>query len=218
VGVHPGKTAPVSRPLVSRPSRTLAVVLAAGSGSRFAGPVHKLDAELDGVPLVDLAVRHALDSQIGQVVVVTGASTPALDSLADAVADGRLSITRNARWADGQSTSLLTAVAEARHRNVHAIVVGLADQPFVEPADWRSVAASRSPIAVATYDGAIRNPVRLHRSVWPLLPAGGDHGARDLIRLRPELVERIPCQGSPADIDTLEDLRSWQNRSSTNSP
>jgi molybdenum cofactor cytidylyltransferase len=199
-------------------TRTLAVVLAAGGGSRFVGPTHKLEAEIDGVPIIDLAVRHALDSAIGAVVVVTGASTPALDSLADATADGRLTRIGNPRWAEGQSTSLQVAVAEARRRHAHAIVVGLADQPFVEPTAWRAVAASLSPIAVATYDGAMRNPVRLHRSVWPLLPTVGDHGARDLVRLRPELVERIPCEGSPADIDTLEDLRSWQNRSSTNSP
>jgi molybdenum cofactor cytidylyltransferase len=199
-------------------TRTLAVVLAAGGGSRFAGPTHKLDAELGGVPIVDLAVRHALDSGIGPVVVVTGASEPALDSLADAASDGRLTRIHNPRWAEGQSTSLQVAVAEARRRRADAIVVGLGDQPFVEPAAWRAVAGSPSPIAVATYDGAMRNPVRLDRSVWPLLPNVGDHGARELLRLRPELVERIPCQGSAADIDTLEDLRSWQNRSSTNSP
>ena len=208
------KTAPMG----TLGTRTLAVVLAAGGGSRFVGPTHKLAAEIDGVPIIDLAVRHALDSGIGPVVVITGASTPALDSLADAAADGRLTPIGNPRWAEGQSTSLQVAVAEARRRHAHAIVVGLADQPFVEPADWRAVAASPSPIAVATYDGAMRNPVRLHRSVWPLLPTDGARGARDLLRLRPELVERIPCQGSPADIDTLEDLRSWQNRSSTNSP
>lgn len=199
-------------------SRTLAVVLAAGGGSRFAGPTHKLAAEIDGVPIVELAVRHALDSRIGPVVVVTGASTPGLESLGDAVRDGLVTRVDNADWADGQSTSLQLAITEARRRNAHAIVVGLADQPFVEPTAWQAVAASTSPIAVATYEGATRNPVRLHRAVWPLLPTTGDHGARDLIRLRPELVERIPCQGSAADIDTLEDLRSWQNRSSTNSP
>jgi molybdenum cofactor cytidylyltransferase len=199
------------------PTRTVAVVLAAGSGSRFDGEDHKLTAELDGAPIADRAVGAALAADIGPVIVVTGATTPALPTLTEAVDDGRIVLVRNDRWAEGQSTSLQTAVAAARDRHAHALVVGLADQPFVEPAAWRAVAAARSPIAVATYDGAPRNPVRLHRSVWPLLPTTGDHGARHLVRLRPELVERVPCQGSPADIDTLEDLRSWQNRSSTNS-
>ena len=197
---------------------TIAVVLAAGAGSRFDGDGHKLDAELDGLTIAERSVRAAVDANIGPVLVVAGAHRPALPSLADACTDGRVVVVDNPRWADGQSSSLQVAVAEASRRHGDAIVVGLADQPFVEPSAWRAVAASESPIAVAEYPEGRRNPVRLHRSVWPLLPATGDHGARHLIRLRPDLVEPVPCSGSPADIDTLEDLRSWQNRSSTNSP
>lgn len=199
------------------PPPTIAVLLAAGAGSRFDGGGHKLDAELDGATVADHAVRAALDADVGPVIVVTGAVEPALPATR---LDGAVDVTlvANPDWAAGQSTSLRVAVDAARTRHAHAIVVGLADQPFVDPTAWRSVAASRSPIAVAEYDGRPRNPVRLHHSVWPLIPTVGDHGARHLIRLRPELVERVPCQGSDADIDTLEDLRSWQNRSSTNSP
>ena len=198
-------------------SRTLAVVLAAGGGSRFEGPTHKLAAELEGVQVLDRAVRAALDSGIGPVVVVTGSHQPELATLTAELAAGTVTCLHNERWAEGQSTSLQLAIAEAARRHAHAIVVGLGDQPFVTPEAWRRVAASTWPIAVAEYRDGPRNPVRLHRSVWPLLPVEGDQGARPVIGLRPELVERIPCDGSPADIDTLEDLHSWQNRSSTSS-
>lgn len=199
-------------------SPTLAVLLAAGAGSRFAGNDHKLAAELDGEPVATHAIRAALAAEIGPVVVITGAHSPTLDPFRAELDDGRLAVVRNDRWADGQSTSLQAAIGEAEARHVHAIVVGLADQPFVTSGAWRAVAASAAPIAVAEYDVGRRNPVRLHRSVWPLLPTSGDEGARTLLSLRPELVEPVPCEGSPADIDTLEDLQTWQKRSSTNSP
>jgi CTP:molybdopterin cytidylyltransferase MocA len=190
--------------------RTVAVVLAAGSGSRFAGPGHKLDALLGGRTLLAIAVDAAVRADIGEVVVVTGAHRPALPA---GVAE-----LHNDRWAEGQITSVRLAVAHADAIGADAVVIGLADQPFVTAEAWRAVAASRSPIAVATYDGRRGNPVRLHRSVWPLLPTSGDEGARALMRLRPDLVEPVPCRGSAADIDTWEDLRTWQSSSSTSSP
>jgi len=192
--------------------RVVVVVLAAGAGSRFAGPDHKLVASVDGRSVAERAVASACAAAVGTVVVVTGETDLKLPGSFD------IHVVHNPDWAEGQSTSLRAGVAEARRLDADVIVVGLADQPFVDPDAWRRVAAATSPIAVATYDGKRRNPVRLHRDVWSLLPESGDEGARSLIRQRADLVQEIPCPGSPADIDTLEDLRAWQNRSSTNSP
>jgi molybdenum cofactor cytidylyltransferase len=212
---HPSDHAVTSRD--APPGTTLAVVLAAGGGTRFDGPTHKLLSRLaDGRTIADHAIGEAVQAAIGPVLVVLGAVEFDLPAGVARVV--------NRDWADGQAGSLQCARAEAERMGAEAMVVGLADQPFVPPEAWRNVAASTAPIAVATYHGARRNPVRLHRSVWALLPTGGDHGARDLIRLRPELVEPVPCPGSASDIDTLADLRNieeqrpWQNSSSTNSP
>ncbi len=192
---------------------TLAVVLAAGAGSRFVADHHKLAARLGGRTIAEHAVAAAVGAEIGPVVVVTGATEIDLGDLTEAV-----DVVANPDWADGQSTSLRVAIDVARRRGADAVVVGLADQPGIESEAWRLVAASSAPIAIATYGGRRRNPVRLDRSVWPMLPTAGDVGARTLARLRPDLVEEVPCPGSAIDIDTLEDLRTWQSRSSTNSP
>jgi molybdenum cofactor cytidylyltransferase len=190
---------------------TVAVVLAAGAGSRFSGPTHKLLARLgrdatgsDSLDTVSgRAIEAARAAGIGPVVVVVGAIDLPADVTAGCV------IVRNPNWAEGQATSVQSAVTAAREQGADAVVIGLADQPFVTPDAWRAVAAATSPIAVATYDGVRGNPVRLHESVWSLLPVSGDSGARDLIRLRPELVSEVACAGSSADIDTQEDLDSW---------
>jgi CTP:molybdopterin cytidylyltransferase MocA len=189
---------------------TVALLLAAGAGSRFAGPTHKLLAPLADRTVVDHAVDAALRAGIGPVLVVTGAVRPPLP-------EGAIEVP-HPDWADGQATSLQRGIAAARALGASAVVVGLADQPGIEPASWAAVARSNAPIAVATYDGRRGNPVRLHAHVWPLLPRTGDEGARRLIRDRPDLVEPVPCRGSATDIDTVEDLHRWQSNSSTNSP
>lgn len=197
---------------------TVAIVLAAGSGSRFTGPTHKLLADLGGVPVAHRSIEHARRSLIGPVVVVTGA-VDVLDGYRVPDDGGPVvHAVHHPGWSEGQATSLRCGIDAAARLGATAVVVGLADQPFVDPTAWRLVAASASPIAVATYRGRRRNPVRLAAETWPLLPTTGDEGARSVIGLRPDLVEEIPCPGSPDDIDTWEDLAPWQSRSSTSSP
>ena len=149
------------------------------------------------------AATHALQAGLSPTWVVTGCV-----DLAGVLPAG-VSILHNGDWAEGQATSLRRAVTEARAAGVPAIVVGLGDQPLIPSEAWRAVAASGADIAVATYDGKRRNPVRLAARVWDSLPGTGDEGARTVMRDRPELVTEVPCPGDPVDIDTREDLQRW---------
>jgi molybdenum cofactor cytidylyltransferase len=183
---------------------TAAVLLAAGGGSRFKADTHKLLAPFAGRPLY----LHAVDAVVGagfdETIVVCGAVPLELP-------DGITALT-NARWADGQATSVRMAIDHADAAGHDAVVVGLADQPLIPSEAWRLVAAcDERPIAVATYSGHRANPVRLHRDVWALVPSVGDEGARVLMRGRPELVCPVACPGIPVDIDTVEELREWNS-------
>lgn len=197
--------------MTSRAPSVVAVVLAAGAGTRFRGPGHKLDARLGGRAVVDRAIAAALAAGVGPVVVVTSRQ------LATALHPSVVHVV-NERWAEGQITSLHAGIAAAAELGASAVVVGLGDQPFVTVEAWRAVAAADAPIAVATYEGRWGHPVRLRGETWDLLPSAGDEGARSLVQQRPDLVTAVPCDGSPIDIDTVEDLRRWQNNSSTSSP
>lgn len=185
---------------------TVAVVLAAGAGTRFEpgpGAAHKLLAPFRDRTVLWWAVSHALEAGLDHTWVISGAV-----AVAGAVPAGAR-ILHNPEWAAGQATSLQRAVIEARTTGVGALVVGLGDQPLIPAAAWQAVAASEGMIAVATYHGRRRNPVRLAAPVWPLLRPTGDEGARSLMRARPDLVQEVPCRGDPVDIDTREDLHRW---------
>jgi len=182
---------------------TAGILLAAGGGSRFEGPEHKLLSEFRGRPLVCWALSAVTAGGFDEVAVIVGAV--ALGSLVPA----GVSVIENADWATGQASSLQAAMSWAGARDHGAIVIGLGDQPLVPASAWTAVASEPSPIAVATFGGQRRPPVRLAREVWPLLPAVGDEGARVLMGERPDLVREVVCEGQPADIDNKEDLHRW---------
>ena len=190
------------------PHNTTYVLLAAGGGKRFSGPLHKLLAPLRDTTLVGTSLAAMTAAGGDDCVVITGAET----------SDGFLSHlsgvhrVHNPDWESGQRSSVLLAIATARAAGSSQVVIGLADQPFVGTDSWTAVAECDSPIAVATFDGRRGNPVKLRSDVWELLengPGGPDEGARALMDRHPELVRQVACQGSPDDIDTREDLARW---------
>ncbi|MDH4144421.1 MAG: nucleotidyltransferase family protein [Acidimicrobiia bacterium] len=184
---------------------TAALLLAAGGGSRFRGGSHKLLAPLRGRPVVAHALAAVDAAGFDEVIVVLGA----VDLAASGLLPPAVTVVRNEHWSQGQATSLQAGIAAARRSGHDAVVVGLADQPFVTTEAWRAVAASSGPVAVATYGGRRRNPVKLAAEVWDMIASTGDEGARSLMRARPDLVAEVPVAGDPGDIDTVEDLRTW---------
>lgn len=188
--------------------RTLPVLLAAGASSRFRGSSHKLLAELSGRPLWRHAVDHLLGAGFEEAVIITGAAAiPAAE-----VGDTVLEVVPNPQWVSGQASSLRLGMGIAEQRGFDAILVGLADQPFVSASAWRAVADAppTCELVVATYDGRPGpHPVRIAAALWPQLAASGDEGARALLGRLGERVCSVPCLGSGADIDTLEDLARW---------
>lgn len=180
-----------------------AVLLAAGGGSRFGGATHKLLAPIGDLTVFELSLASAMDAGFDEVIVVTGACD------LDPHIPPTVTKIHNLRWADGQATSLDSAVGHLLSTDHDAAVFGLADQPGVDSECWRSLRDSESDLAMATYGGRRGNPVRIGRRLWSELPTEGDFGARYLLQSRADEVERLACNGRSDDIDTLEDLSSW---------
>jgi CTP:molybdopterin cytidylyltransferase MocA len=185
-----------------------AILLAAGSGSRFGGG--KLLAPYRGRPLIEAALTNLSAAPVNETVVIIGDDAQTLREVCEPYG---VRIVENQDWRQGQSTSVLAGL-KALGQDVRAAVVLLADQPLVGAgAIERLVEAFEegAKVAVATYGGRPRNPVLFSREVWPVLETEllGDEGARPFLRRRPELVTPVPCDGvgDPADVDTAEDLR-----------
>lgn len=177
------------------------ILLAAGDGSRLGRP--KATVELAGSTLAERGVDLLKDGGTDPVIVVTGAVPVELP--------GVVSV-HNPDWQTGMGSSLATGL-RAVEGGAAAAVIALADQPLVGAEAVRRLIAAHAngaTVAVAAYGGKPRNPVLIDRVHWPavIALATGDAGARHFLRAHPELVTLVECgdTGSPADIDTPEDL------------
>jgi CTP:molybdopterin cytidylyltransferase MocA len=181
--------------------RIAGILLAAGDGSRLGQP--KATVELAGATLAERGVELLRDGGTDPVIVVTGAVPVKLP--------GVVSV-HNPDWPTGMGSSLAAGL-RAVEAGAAAAVIALADQPLVGAEAVRRLVAAHAngaTVVVAAYGGKPRNPVLIERVHWPAVIelATGDAGARRFLRAHPELVTLVECgdTGSPADIDTPEDL------------
>jgi len=189
-------------------SRPVVVVLAAGSGSRFAGPAHKLGQPLGDSSVLGHALRNALASRLPVVVVTTDAlAGEALSSVAalDIVTVPGIGSNSNVPLGMGYS---IAAGVSARP-NVSGWLVLPGDMPFVRPTSLLAVAQAleQHPIAFAQHHGRRGHPVGFSAELYSELSMlTGDAGARRLVARYPSHAVELDDAGVLVDIDTEADL------------
>lgn len=180
-------------------ARVALVLLAAGRSLRF-GARDKLAEPLRGTPLALNAVAALARLPVAIRIAVTG--TTAIDFAAHGYA-----VVPNDEPAAGQSRSIALGVAAARAAGADAVLIALADMPFVAEAHVRDLLAHAGPARtlVASSDGSRPSPPALFgRAHFATLERlDGDTGARALLR-QALLVAAPP--GTLIDIDTPEEL------------
>lgn len=198
--------------VLERWSPLAAVILAAGRSSRMGRP--KQLETVDGEPMVVRAVRTALQSDVAQVIVVTGAYADAVTTLLTPLRQqtgDRLRLVHNPDWQTGQASSIRAALAALSAANGAAIFLPT-DQPFVPSGllqqlirAWRGGARLVAPLV----DGQVRGaPALFDHSLWAeLLTLVGDIGARPLLQKhQAEVVTVAVAAHLLRDIDTPQDL------------
>jgi molybdenum cofactor cytidylyltransferase len=187
------------------PPNIVAILLAAGSGSRFGGD--KLQHPLaDGVAIAAHAARNLLAVVPDVVAVVRRGDFPLYDLLEQ---EG-CRVTDFQGAARGMGASLAHGIAQAR--DADGWVIALADMPNVSPETIRSVVAALEAgalIAAPEYGGKRGHPVGFAASLChELLALDGDEGARAVLERHRREVKLLECAdpGTLIDIDQRDDL------------
>ena len=186
--------------------RTIALVLAAGAGSRFGGG--KLLARVGGRPVLQHVLDAIAATGLTRVVVVLGNDAAAIESTIAWRAEERV-INPDP---DRGLASSLQAGMRAVGADADAVLVALGDQPLVSSEKLRALVSvpddPARPVVVATYQGELgRNPVLLRRAAFRLIDeTTGDRGLGPVLLAHPQLVTEVSVTGANPDVDTREDL------------
>ncbi len=193
--------------------KTCVAVLAGGASRRMGAP--KLLAAFGRSTLIDRALDAALGCAADEVCLVTGAYHDALAARVGLRSDGDdIAVVRNRRWREGQASSVRAAVRHARERSCAALVLLVADQPFVSSGHLNALMTEydhgRAQAYLAANDHRHGNPCLFDQAAFDALFAlEGDEGARALFRSRHDITARHVYFDEPhlfEDVDTPADL------------
>ena len=202
--------------------RYAAVVLAAGSASRF-GKTKQL-LRWRGESLVSRAVRACDEADFSPIVAVTGANQAELVHELKLHSANPLHV-HCADWASGMQASLasgIEAVQEAAP-TAEATCILLVDQPLVDAAALRELTSLLSPqhdAAALAYPSGPGVPALLRTKWLPQLTSDrqGGGGARRLLRDPALKLALLDAPDLRRDIDTLADWHAFLDDYQPNDP
>lgn len=188
-------------------SEYTAILLAAGSGSRFdpLGIRNKLLQPLhDGTAVAVTAAANLL-AIMPRVLAVVRPDASQLRAELRAIG---CEVTTCAEAVEGMGASLSHAVQHSG--DAAGWIVALADMPYIKPATIRALLDALregAEIAAPVYKGRRGNPVAFGKVHLPaLLQLSGDIGARRLFESFPVRLVEVDDPGIHLDIDRPQDL------------
>ena len=181
-----------------------AVILAAGSSSRFGHPKQLLVWE--DRPLILSTVDTAWAAGLDPIIVVLGAHAEEIEPL---LTSHPVQILKNYHWSEGISSSIRTGVS-ALPGTVEAAIFIPSDQPLLTSTFLQDVMGcyeetGKSIVIPHSSDGKISNPVLFGREFFSeLSQLSGDKGGRLLFDKYPDHMAKLPVSDPflLMDIDT----------------
>jgi molybdenum cofactor cytidylyltransferase len=189
--------------------RPTIVVPAAGSGSRFGGPLHKLGQDFGLSTVMGATLRNAIATQLPVVVVTTEALAPLA---AQHLAQRDIVVVSAEQAARGMGHTLSIGVGE--RSGAPGWLVLPADMPLVRPGTLLAVASAleNHAVAYAQHRGRRGHPVGFLAELYSeLVMLTGDDGARRILLRYPSFAAEVDDPGVLQDVDTPADLQALRS-------
>ena len=192
------------------------VVPAAGPGSRFGGPVHKLMQPFNGSTVLGTTLRHAVQSQLPVLLVTTEQMLPLASQV---LARRDIVVLDEAEAARGMGASIAVGVAERSGAPGWLVLPG--DMPLVQSGTLLAVASALQEHAVvyAQHRGRRGHPVAFAAELYSeLIQLNNDDGLRRLMLRYPAHGEDTEDGGVLLDVDTARDLDALRDAAEQGAP
>lgn len=184
--------------------RPTIIVPAAGRGSRFGGPLHKLEQPFEGGTVLGATLRRAIETQLPVLVVTTAALAPLV---ARQLATRDILVLSSGEAARGMGYTIAAGVAERSGAPGWIVLPG--DMPLVRPGTLLAVATAleQHPVVYAQYLGRRGHPVAFAAELYSeLILLDADDGARRVVARYPSHGQDVDDPGVLLDVDTAADL------------
>ena len=184
-----------------------ALILAAGESKRM-GEKHKLLLPFAGKTIVECTVDAILQANVEEVIVVLGHEAEAVRQV---LGNRAINVVYNADYRSGMASSIHAGLA-AVSPSAAAVMIALADQPLIQPAELNLLIgafsqAENKTIAMPAFNGQRGNPVIFDwRYRDEMLKLKGDVGGKSILARHPDAVLEVemPARNILEDVDTAE--------------
>lgn len=195
------------------------ILLAAGESKRMKGE-NKLLKKIDGVAILNYAVKNILGSTIDEIIIVLGHEKEIVENIIPK--NKKIKLVYNKNYKSGIASSIQTGLNFISTKS-KAFFVCLGDMPNVNQNIYNKLIKTknkynkklksnlRKEIVIPTYNNQEGNPVLF--SIFmkkKIMEIKGDAGAKKIIELSREKVLNVPLKsdGIILDFDTKEDFIS----------
>lgn len=190
-----------------------AIILAAGESKRMGQP--KMLLPWGKTTVLGHVISMFRQAGIEQVTVVTGGAHEQVERIVNQHSAQSI---YNDQYSHGEMLSSLQLGLSAQTPQVQAVLVGLGDQPQVQPGTVRLICETfqrkRSWLIVPSHERRRGHPWLVERSLWPeLLALQFPQSPRDFLNKYADEIEYVNV-GTPtilADLDTPEDYQRAQS-------